>query len=101
MAEVDKIKFDFAKISTMLGILNDCSRGLTDLSNMLGNEVDTAGQWWKGESYDEFKEKFSGSGKGKSIIGELTDRATDINGYVCKVSNAKKDYERNSSKLFK
>ena len=101
MTETDNIKFDFAKTSSLLGILNDCSHGLSELSSTLGSEITSAGQWWKGLSYDEFEGKYSGSGRSKSAIEALTDRTADINGYLSKVSNAKKDFERNSSNLFK
>ena len=98
----DEIKFDFAKAHSLLQILNDCSHELGELSNALGNEVNEAEQWWSGASYDAFRAKYIGSdsGSGKSSIKVIADRVADVSDRLTKIAEAKKDFERKSSKLF-
>ena len=95
------MKFDFAKMQSLLETLNSCSRGLAELSIVLEREVNGAGQWWKGVSYDAFKANYISSGKSKLAIEALSDRTKDVSGYLCKVAEAKKSFERNTSMTFK
>jgi hypothetical protein len=100
MADADNIKFDYAKANAMLSTFDECSRCLSELSSVLGNEIGIAGQWWKGTSFEEYDARFSGPGRVKSIIEFLVGRATARNSRLSEVSSAKKDLDRSLSSFF-
>ncbi|MCL2048452.1 MAG: hypothetical protein FWG87_06965 [Defluviitaleaceae bacterium] len=96
----DKIKFDFARAQSLLDLLSECSAGLGELSASLGDEINGAGQWWKGESYDAFKAKYSDAGKGKSTIEALGEKTKELNSYLGKLADAKKNLEQSTARAF-
>ena len=97
----DIVKFDFSKMQSLSEAFSGCLSGLSELSTVLEAEVSSAAQWWKGASYDAYEAKYSGSGKCKSTLEALYDKTKDVSGFLGKLADAKKDFERNTSTVFK
>jgi len=89
----EEIKFDYSKAQSILDILNECKRGIDELSIKMSNEVAGVGQWWKGEAYDAFRERYDGSGNLKSNMLGLAEKASDTIIQLGKISDAKKANE--------
>ena len=58
----DRIQFNFSAAQNIMDILRECEQAVDAFSSSLCNEVKMAGQWWKGESYESFKEAYTVSG---------------------------------------
>lgn len=97
----DELKFDHARARNLSNVVKDCKRSIDELNNVLKKEVDNAGQWWRGESYDAFKATYDDLNGIKASLDILSEKATKTGNYVVKVTDSKKNFEKSSSNYFK
>ena len=96
----DEIKFDFYKANTLSNKMTECKRCIDEVINALKKELDDVGRWWLGESYVKFNNIYEGSGGVKAILEGISEETTKTGNYLVKITNAKKDFEKNSAKYF-
>jgi hypothetical protein len=94
----DEMKYDFVKAQSLLKTSKFCRRSLDDLANRLLREAENAGVWWKGESHGGLKEA---AARNRFAISEIAGEIALITDYIMKVSEDKKNWERNGAKHFK
>ena len=96
----DNIKFDFAKAQSLLNSINECKRSINSLATRLGTEVNKAGSWWIGESYDGYKDSFFGVNGGKSTVDGIAAQTATIGNYLITVAQMKRGWEQRGKSNF-
>ena len=91
MENVDmQVNFDFVRARNMMSELDDYIKAMNELSDLLKSEVDSAAMWWKGPSYDGYKEGYDKLKGGAEYISQNLGK---MRNYVNDVANKKKNIE--------
>jgi len=96
----DNITFNFSSATSMLKVINECDDSLTGLINKLHNELEKAGTWWEGESYQSYKNLFNGPGGRKVILVEAADQAASLGSRLIKIAEKKRGWEQTGARKF-
>jgi hypothetical protein len=70
------------------------------LCRSLESEFESISKWWKGASFDDYKDLYDGSSGIKpfleGLVAESTETCNDLTG----IANAKKEFEKTASRKF-
>ena len=92
------IRFDYEEAQNILKVLGECRRYLDELSHMFDKEIIDASQWWEGESYEAFKNKYADSRGVKTVIASASEKTDDLIRLLNKITDAKRNFEYISGK---
>ena len=91
---VDNIAFNFSCATSLLKAINECDDTLAGLINKLNNDVEKAGIWWEGESYQAYRKLFVGPGGRKTILVEVADQASSLSSRLIRIAEKKSQWEQ-------
>jgi len=97
----DNIRFCFSSATSVLKAINECDDSLTGLIVKFHNEIDKAGTWWEGPSYQAYAKLFDGPGGRKTIIAEVEDRASSLGSRLIRTAEKKREWEQACARKIK
>jgi uncharacterized protein YukE len=97
----DDIRFDYSRAANLFRIFNESKNCLDNANGALKNRLADIGQWWKGDSFDEFRQLFESADGIKPLLEALASEAAEIGGSSSKAADSKKDFETATSKHFR
>ena len=98
---IGDITFNHIKANNLFNIINECKRGIEGGGNVLDKELSEVSAQWIGESYDAFKSTFFPSGSLMPTFLKLTEEVAELSDLLTKVSDTKRDFEKNKATYFK
>ena len=84
----------------MFGNINAFNKSMDSLVNELKKEVINAGSWWQGDSYDAYKELFTGKNGGATAIEKIAGSTSSVSDYLIKVAQMLRSWEKTGKELF-
>jgi len=97
---IDSITFNFSCATSLLKAINECGDTLAGLINKLNNDVEKAGAWWEGESYQSYRKLFTGPGGRKTILVEVADQASSLGSRLIRIAEKKREWEQSGARKF-
>ena len=97
---IDSIAFNFSCATSLLKAINECDDALAGLINKLNSDVDKAGAWWEGESYQSYRKLFTGPGGRKTILVEVADQASSLSSRLIRIAEKKSQWEQIGARRF-
>jgi len=97
---INDVEFDYSKSKRLSALLSECERSLESVTHSLKKELTNVGNWWTGESYDEYKNSFDNAAGVKSFLNTLLEETNRTARLLLKIENLKKEFEKNSFEKF-
>ena len=95
------IEFDYREAESVQKAIAKYKEGIVASTLKLAGEINGMKHWWKGDSYEAFREKNSTLIGTKSTLMKLPGQADSIRGYLSNLADTKKDLEKRQTGFFK
>jgi len=97
---IDNISFSYSDATSILKAINECDDSLNGLVKKLHKELEKAADWWEGDSYEEYKELFTGCGGREKILIEAANQASSLSSRLFKIAEKKREWEQAGARKF-
>jgi len=94
----DNVTFNYTNATDMLKVINNCNDCLNKVVDKILIELDKAGGWWDGDSFELYKRLFTGQGGRKTILVSAADQASSLSSRLFRIAEKKTEWEKAGAK---